>query len=259
MGRCSAETNRRIEAVTHLSNLHEQITKDESLEKFGFQIVHSLVDPQECDALSAELTALFERQQTSSRKKIGGVRNLLQLSSTVAKLASSADFVRLLENLTSRQCFPVRAIFFDKTREANWSVPWHQDLAIAVAERIETPGFGPWSLKEDVVHVQPPLPILESMITIRLSLDDCGAANGALKIIPGSHLCGELDMDEITRWTTRHESVVCEMAKGDALLMKPLLLHSSCRTDSPLHRRVLHIEYASKELPNGLRWFDSER
>ena len=52
--------------------------------------------------------------------------------------------------------------------------PWHQDLSIAVKERHEVAGFGPWSVKEGV-PVQPPVEILESMLTLRLHLDDCHA------------------------------------------------------------------------------------
>jgi ectoine hydroxylase-related dioxygenase (phytanoyl-CoA dioxygenase family) len=94
------------------------------------------------------------------------------------------------------------------------------------------------------------------MIAIRLHLDDCSADNGALKVIPGSHLCGELDTEEIVEWTNRRSAVICEIAKGGALLMKPMLLHASSAAKGPSHRRVLHIEYAAGELPNGLQWFE---
>src|SRR4051794_1322132 len=42
---------------------------------------------------------------------------------------------------------PVRAVLFDKTATMNWSLPWHQDRVIAVRERMEVEGFGPWSRK----------------------------------------------------------------------------------------------------------------
>lgn len=143
----------------------------------------------------------------------------------------------------------------DRRRKLGW--PWHQDLAIAVDERIETAGFGPWSVKEGVVHVQPPPHILARMVTLRLHLDDCTAENGALRVLPGSHGQGELDADAIADWTARQPPVVCEIPKGGALLMRPLLLHASSPAKNPSHRRVLHVEYAAAELPNGLKW--SER
>ena len=43
---------------------------------------------------------------------------------------------------------------------------------------------------------------------------------------------------------------------GDALLMRPLLLHSSGRLRTASHRRVIHIEYAAFALPGGLQWHD---
>ncbi|MBI1917272.1 MAG: phytanoyl-CoA dioxygenase, partial [Planctomycetes bacterium] len=45
--------------------------------------------------------------------------------------------------------------------------------------------------------------------------------------------------------------------RGAALLMRPLLAHSSGRShpDTAQHRRVLHLEFAaSTELPDGYAW-----
>ena len=44
------------------------------------------------------------------------------------------------------------------------------------------------------------------------------------------------------------------MSAGDVLLMRPLLLHASGRSQGTRQRRVLHIEYAGFELPEELRW-----
>ena len=222
----------------------------------GFLILPDLLSLEDCAALADELTGLFLRQRDSSRRRLGGVRNVLRSSPRAAAIANSPECVSIVTDLSGRAAFPVRAVFFDKTTEANWSVPWHQDLAIAVAGRMETPGFGPWSIKEGVVHVQPPQPVLDDMIALRLHLDDCSAENGALKVISGSHLDGELDTDEIAAWTDRQDSVVCEIPRGGALLMRPMLLHASPAAQSPSHRRVLHIEYASRDLPGGLKWFE---
>ncbi|HSY09384.1 MAG TPA: phytanoyl-CoA dioxygenase family protein [Candidatus Dormibacteraeota bacterium] len=188
---------------------------------------------------------------------MGGIRNLLRDSSRVNETATSAKLISYLENLLGGKVFPVRAIFFDKTPESNWRVPWHQDLSIAVAKQIETPGFNAWSIKDEILHVCPPREILERMATARLHLDECDAENGALKVIPSSQADGKLNATEIGEWT-REEAVICEVPKGGALLMRPLLLHSSSPAKKPSHRRVLHIEYATIELPNGLKWFERQ-
>ena len=222
----------------------------------GFLIVPAVLSSVQCDRLAAELTELFERQQKNSRKTMGGLRNVLKASPRARSVGNSPELVSLVDGLSDRKSFPVRGIFFDKQPGANWSVPWHQDLAITVAERIDTPGFGPWSVKDEVVHVQPPPHILADMTTVRLQLDVCSADNGALRVIPGSHRHGELSTDEIVALTNQSEPVVCEVPRGGALLMRPLLLHASSAAKLPSHRRVLHIEYASRDLPNGMKWFE---
>lgn len=223
----------------------------------GFLIVPDLLPLADCDALAEELSALLEEQQRLTPKARGGLRNVLRVSSRAAAVAASENFTSLVSGLIGGNAFPVRAILFDKTDGANWGVPWHQDLAIAVAEQIETQGFGPWSIKDGIVHVQPPQQILAAMITIRLHLDDCAADNGALRVLPASHTSGELDSESISAWAARESPVTCEIPKGGALLMRPLLLHASSPAKNPSHRRVLHVEYAAMELPNGLKW--SER
>jgi hypothetical protein len=44
--------------------------------------------------------------------------------------------------------------------------------------------------------------------------------------------------------------------QGDAILMQPLLLHASSTARLRSGRRVVHLEFAAEELPNGLRWRD---
>lgn len=200
---------------------------------------------------------LLEQQQRANPKARGGLRNGLRISSLAAAVASSESTLSIVSDLIGGTAFPVRAILFDKTAGSNWGIPWHQDLAIAVAERKETEGFGPWSLKEGVVHVQPPLHILAGMVTVRLHLDDCSADNGALRALLGSHLSGELSSDEIAAWSAKSSSVTCELLVGVAVVIRPLLLHASSPAKNPSHWRVFHIEYVATELPNGLKW--SER
>jgi len=163
-----------------------------------------------------------------------------------------------MELLASRAHAPfgiVRAILFDKSPESNWPVSWHQDQTISVAEQSEVEGFNAWSIKQGVPHVRPPHTVLERMITVRLHLDDCSVANGALRVLPGSHRDGLLDDNGIERRTKSVTATVCEVPKGGLLLMKPLLLHASFPSESPGHRRVLHIDYAQDPLPGGLKWF----
>jgi ectoine hydroxylase-related dioxygenase (phytanoyl-CoA dioxygenase family) len=173
---------------------------------------------------------------------------------SVRDFINSPSMRALVEPILGPNCSPVRGILFDKVPGANWKVPWHQDLSIAVCERIEIEGFGPWSQKTGILHVQPSARVLENMLTLRLHLDDCFADNGPLRVLPTSHRDGKLSAQQIAEWRRREEEVVCALPRGGVLLMRPLLLHASSASQTPGHRRVLHIEWAAHKLPGGLQW-----
>jgi len=183
-----------------------------------------------------------------------GIRNLLDRVPSVRDLAELDPIRALVERVLGGNAFASRAILFDKTPTTNWKVPWHQDLTISVEARLDVAGFGPWTVKEGVVHVQPPVAILESMLAVCIHLDDCGEDNGPIRVIPGSHRRGRLTMEQVQ--TAQSESPIfsCPVASGGVLLMRPLLLHASSAAVSPVHRRVIHIEFGSTELPGGLRY-----
>ncbi len=180
-----------------------------------------------------------------------GTRRLLD-HEWCQELALSQSFVQLAEELIGPGAAPRRAILFDKTAGVNWNLGWHQDTKIPVRSiRKELPGFNAWSEKEGVVHVLPPLEVLEKCVALRLHLDDCSASNGALKVIPGSHIKGvrpDIDQSELESQT------ILEAEAGDLIWMRPLVFHASSKAESPNHRRVIHIEYSSANLPEGLQW-----
>jgi ectoine hydroxylase-related dioxygenase (phytanoyl-CoA dioxygenase family) len=93
------------------------------------------------------------------------------------------------------------------------------------------------------------------MLTIRVHLNDCTEDNGALRVIPYSHRRGRLAAEQIEQAVSVNRPVICVAPCGSALLMKPLLLHASSAARSPSHRRIIHVEFASADLPAGLRWF----
>jgi ectoine hydroxylase-related dioxygenase (phytanoyl-CoA dioxygenase family) len=181
-------------------------------------------------------------------------RNLLAVPA-VAAIAASPAVRQLVEPTLGPAARPVRGILFDKTPAANWKVPWHQDLSIAVRRRVDAAGYGPWSVKAGVPHVQPPAAVLASMLTVRLHLDDCSADNGPLRVLPGSHAAGVLDAAGIAHWRATTAEVSAEVARGGAVLMRPLLLHASSAAAVPSRRRVVHIEFAAGPLPGRVEWF----
>jgi ectoine hydroxylase-related dioxygenase (phytanoyl-CoA dioxygenase family) len=149
---------------------------------------------------------------------------------------------------------PVRAIFFDKTSEINWTLGWHQDRVIVVRERIDVDGFGPWTRKHGSFHVAPPFEVLAAMTTLRLHLDDVPPSNAPLLIAPGSHREGRVAEKDIGRVVEQCGVERCLAQSGDVWLYATPILHASASASSPARRRVLQVDYAVGGLPGGLEW-----
>lgn len=209
----------------------------------GFEIIRDVLDSTERQRIIDSL----------GRVDGAGKRGVLAIPE-VAALARSDRLLGLIRPHVSGNPRPVRAIYFDKSPDANWLVPWHQDLTLAVRENVPTKGFGPWSVKDGVPHVQPPISLLEQMLTIRLHLDAADASNGALRALPGSHRLGRLSADQIAKQRSKSHEILCAAPAGAGMLMRPLLLHASSHSSHRGHRRVLHIEYAGFDLPGALEW-----
>jgi len=149
---------------------------------------------------------------------------------------------------------PVRAVVFDKREDANWAVAWHQDRTIIVRERIETPGFGPWSTKHGLLHVEPLFDVLASMLTVRVHLDDCSVENAPLRVALGSHVLGRVPAGEVAARAATCAQWTCLAQAGDVWAYATPILHMSERTTVSARRRVIQLDYAARDLPGGLRW-----
>lgn len=149
---------------------------------------------------------------------------------------------------------PVRAILFDKSAATNWSLGWHQDRTIAVRERIDMPGFGPWSVKSGMTHVEPPFALIERMVTIRIHLDPVPADNAPLLVAPGSHRLGRIAEADLESVVARCGTAACLADAGDVWIYATPIVHASAASARTGHRRVLQIDYSADPLPGGLEW-----
>ncbi|WP_394233381.1 phytanoyl-CoA dioxygenase family protein [Pseudomonas anguilliseptica] len=219
-----------------------------SLNNSGFEVVEDILSAQDAEHLQNLLGTLELAPQR------GGVRRIEQLLPTVGALAHSSKLMNIAKSHLSGKPYLVRAIYFEKTPENNWLVTWHQDRTVAVSNRFEIDGWGPWSLKANAWHVQPPIEVLENMVTIRVHLDSATIENGCLKVLPGSHRLGLIPSQKILKKINSHEVVYCEVPAGGAVVMRPHLLHASEKSKSSTPRRVLHFEYSGFQLPAGIAW-----
>ncbi|KMQ65511.1 phytanoyl-CoA dioxygenase [Chryseobacterium angstadtii] len=222
----------------------------------GFTVIPSVFSEEEIE----KITETIQNADTSGgnfRKSddLFAVRQFLKEIPEVKELVFNDTVKTIVRVLFGEKYVAVKSIYFDKPETSNWYVAYHQDLTISVDKKLDMQGFGPWTTKKNQFAVQPPLPILENICTIRIHLDDTDENNGALKVVPGSHAKG-IYRPETIDWNTETEEI-CNVEKGGIMIMKPLTLHGSNRTTDGRRRRVIHIEFSDLELPQELQW--SER
>ncbi len=219
----------------------------------GYYVCEDVISTVEVGRLRDSIASIRHGEEVRKKRGVYGVRNLLEICDDVRKLAADPRIRQFVSPILGDHAFAVRAIFFDKVPDANWSLYWHQDSVIAVADQTEVKGFVGWSNKAGVWQVQPPAEVLAKMVAVRVHLDDSGTENGPLRVIPGSHRSGWLD-DELDQWKARGTEVECLVGAGGVVSMCPLTLHASSAAELASHRRVIHLEYAAEELPAGLSW-----
>ena len=217
-----------------------------ALERDGVLICERILSPEVIDQIRLHFDIINSGRAGSRQFDMPDmIMNLIGPSGSLGALAT-----RQAEHAAR----PTRILLFDKSPASNWTVSWHQDRTIAVKQRADAEGYGPWSVKGGVVHVEPPVGILQDMLTLRLFIDGCADDNGPLEVIVGSHRHGRLperDLDAAVKCGT---IFVGRGRPGDVLVMKMLAVHSSKRAVSPGHRRVLHVDYATIDLPVPLEW-----
>lgn len=226
----------------------------------GFEILKGVISEPEIRSIQSEVQAEVQANALNSSKEYSsyGIRNADKKFKTIKALSSSGDLLGLAKEFLRAKVNLVRVIFFDKSPEHNWSVSWHQDRTICVNTKVEIDGWKAWSIKDGIQHVQPPVEVLNSMITFRIHLDDVDEHNGCLKVIPGSHKKGVLSQTNIKTSVESHSSFLCKASAGDALIMRPHIIHCSDKSNfsvKPIHhRRVVHMEFSSYKLPCPLNW-----
>lgn len=172
----------------------------------------------------------------------------------LADLLTNGPIHAIAVRYLSASARPVRAILFDKTPTTNWALGWHQDRTIVVRNRRDTPGYGPWTLKSGLQHVEPPFIIIDTMVTLRIHLDDVPEHNAPLLIAPRSHCLGKIAERDIAATIERLGTHACLATRGDVWAYATPILHASAASATSAHRRVLQVDYSASTLPDGLVW-----
>lgn len=219
----------------------------------GFAIIDNVYSSEEVDALVSCIERANPERDTFRRsQQLFAIRQFLKEVPDALPLIFNGKLREILKAYGSTGHVPVKSIYFDKPAGSNWFVAYHQDLTISVDKRTDTKGYGPWTVKQGHYAVQPPLPILQNILTIRIHLDDTDEHNGALRVLEGTHQRGILRPESFDIASEKEQ--ICRVKKGGVVLMKPLLMHASRRSSDERSRRVIHIEFSDINLPDGLHW-----
>jgi ectoine hydroxylase-related dioxygenase (phytanoyl-CoA dioxygenase family) len=218
---------------------------DLSFENDGARLFRNALTLDQLDLLEGALSGLPSDQAGLRLRGVEGLAPFLAAAGPIGSCAAS---------VLGHDCQPVRAILFDKTANTNWSLGWHQDRTIAVKERLAVDGFRTWNTKNGMLHVEPPFELLSGMVTLRVHIDAVPANNAPLLIAPASHKLGRISENDVRDVVQRCGTAVCLAEAGDIWLYAAAILHASEAAASPLHRRVLQVDFSVEPLPGGLEW-----
>jgi len=235
------------------------MTNSPNFQRDGFELVKGAVGDAPISEWLRAATRRMENAPEGTVTRHGepyAMRGIVAQCPYIAACIRETILPRLIRPILGPGARLVRSLLLDKTPDNNWGVSWHRDLTISVREKIETPGFQRWRQKAEGWDVEPPVALLQKMVTARVHLDDCLAVDGPLCVIPGSHEWPVEPWDALVERSKDLDAVEIHAQHGDALLMRPLLAHSSNRALKPNHRRVVHLEFCAEKLPGGLEWCD---
>jgi hypothetical protein len=204
----------------------------------GYGLIPNVVSKEEVLSLLAELS------RSPLPRSRAGVRHAMRIAS-IAVLAGDVRLVNIAKAILGESALAFRATLFEKLPDSNWLVAWHQDTALPLCERRDTPGWGPWSVKHGVNYAHAPARALERIVALRVHLDDSTLTNGPLRVLPGTQTRGVLTDDEVHDLAERTVAVDCLMQMGGVVAMRPLIIHASSKSQTDMPRRVVHIEYAA--------------
>jgi len=214
------------------------------LNGLGFAFADVRLSEAQCEYVLTSLPPADQR---------GGLHRLLS-HPTLLSLIRHKQLGKCLWALTGRELVAVAARI-EICATSDGAAQWRQESVVAVRERMDVSGYGPWTSQLGVPHVEAPSSLLKQMLILRVICNSDMQEAATLQVVPGSHRAGKLSDAQVRQVVATTPAATLEVPRGSLLLLKPLLVHGGPASMSPPVRyHVLQITFAPPEAISPLQW-----
>jgi predicted DNA-binding transcriptional regulator YafY len=210
----------------------------QKLKHKGLTVLNHLYSRREIKLLG---NTLHKKIGDSFKDQDGVVRQLLVGQPDLVRVLLNRNLTRLVQYIDPN-AFLVKAVFFNNAPTEAHYQSWHQTEGLAVVSK--EPNVNTEVLPDEIVS---------RVFCIRIHLDDTEEGNGQQLVLPGSHN-KRFTTEEINLLSNNSHSYAPDLYSGSALVMNALLLTSFSIPPNYRRRRMVHLEFTSSPLPDGLEW-----
>ncbi|RXF00752.1 phytanoyl-CoA dioxygenase family protein [Pseudoalteromonas sp. PS5] len=204
-----------------------------TFDKYGFIKVEAAFEAQLFKSLQAITTSLLQDAQNFAKEDkclehisasrhqgrlvVSRINDLFKFQSAYAELLAHPSVIGLAEKIIGEPVAPVYESLLIKDPADPYQIGWHRDMNAGADERI---------------------------ITMGIYLDDAQAQQGALQVLPGSHLAKESVLELKEKLEKQQLTPVDVPVKaGDILIHHVNTLHCSGIQHTKSMRRTLYFEF----------------
>jgi phytanoyl-CoA hydroxylase len=240
--------------VTTRFTLGDEVTPEQRdfLDEYGFLVFEGVAKPDEVTMLLEELDHIEQQWLLEKREQVNGIPLFAGKDSSGKPMIQRFPFTSMFSEkirsfVRDDRFLPIRRLIGNNTRVGD-----EEKDGVVVNRYINLPGsvypkLG-WHTDglRDLFYLRMP----KQMLNVGLHLDECPAENGGLRLIPGSHKQGFLDMCFRKPYFVSHRAdpkeIAVETKPGDLTVHDGRLWHrvqSSQRTGPRSIRRSMYVPY----------------
>jgi ectoine hydroxylase-related dioxygenase (phytanoyl-CoA dioxygenase family) len=212
----------------------------ELLERDGYAHLRAVLTTSEVDALSAEISAVYESSSADRPQDVHGEfrHGMLNRSPLSQRAVASRKILDTIEPLLGEDCHVIANTAW-RNVPGHQGGPWHVDA-------------GPHVPRPEGVAWPDAIPYPVFAIGVHIFLEDCPLEAGPTAVLPGSHRSGRLPpRDRINDMALTFENkpaVLLPARAGDAILFVSDAWHRGTPAQPGHGRFFLQVHYARRDI-----------